>query len=73
MPKVLYDFVDISEEVIEYLIDLEYNPNPSININSIVKSPFDIYKGDESDLPYMLNYLSNKDTATSAIEQESPL
>ena len=68
MPKVLYDFVDISEEVIEYLIDLEYNPNPSININSVVKSPFDIFKGDESDLPYMLNYLSNKVITTTVIE-----
>ena len=53
MPKVIDDFVDISEEIIEYLIALEYNSNPSINITTVVKSPFDIFKGDESDLPYL--------------------
>jgi len=31
-----------------------------MNISSAVKSPFDIFKGDESDLPYMLNYLNTK-------------
>lgn len=52
------DFIDLSEEIIQYKIDLNYNKTASLQIENCVLSPYDKYNA--SDYEGIIKFIKSK-------------